>query len=251
MISPKLFIFDVDGTFRDSSRELNEGLCSGFASLGQHYPFSGRQAWNLSGIGNYSSRLKLAEALYAINLAKRDIGSYLTNPDADEKIDLLISQSLNDADRLRTGKICKISHEFSNSAAAHRLIEVFPYTGGAIDLLKSKNHEVALLTNSSIHTVKRDFSHIDLEKFSAIIGRESLQSEKPSGEGIRKIMSLTGFKKEETIHVGDSVADIRAARSAGCKSISLLSGSGLKVHIENEKPDHMFKNLWDLSLHFS
>jgi phosphoglycolate phosphatase len=251
MISPKLFIFDVDGTFRDSSRELNEGLSSGFASVGQHYPFTAKQVWNLSGIGKYNSRIKLAEALYAMNLAKEDIGNYLVNPDAEEKINQLVCQSLNDADKSKAEKICKISHEFSNSTVAHKLVDIFPYASGAVDLLKSKDYEVALLTNSSVHTVKRDFSHIDLKKFSAILGRESLQSEKPSGEGIKKILALTGFNKNEAIHVGDSVADIRAARNAGCKSIGLLSGSGLKIHIEKERPDCMFKNLWDLSQHFS
>ena len=119
------------------------------------------------------------------------------------------------------------------------------------DLLKSRNYETAIFTNSSIETLRRDLAHMDLGKFSTIISGESSKYGKPSGEGIKKIMALIGFNPEETMCVGDSVSDIRAAKDAGCSSAALLCGSGLSLHLERERPDHIFKNIWDLSKHFS
>lgn len=251
MVSPKLFIFDVDGSFRDSSRVLHEGLSTGFVSAGCQYHHNARHAWNIRGIGKYNSRINLVRALYALNLMKRDPNEILAFPDAEKKLDAMIAVSLNDADKSRIEKICKISREFSNSRSAHRLIHVFPYAQGSIDLLKSKGYEVAILTNSSIETVKRDLSQIGLEKFSSIMAKEGLKNKKPSGEGIRKILSITGFRPDETIHIGDSNIDVRAAKNAGCSSAAVLCGMGVRTHLEMEKPDYIFENIWELSKYFS
>lgn len=250
MVRPKLFIFDVDGTFRDSSRALSEGLTGGFLSVGYFYPYSPRQVWNLRGIGKYNSRLKLAEALYTLNLLGKDINEILQAHDAEEKLDYLIGHNLNDADRARIEKIHDISRDFSNSRMAKYFVEVFPFAESAVNLLKSKNYEIALLTNSSLDTVKRDLGHIGLEKFSMILAKEDLKNPKPSGEGIRKVMSEVGTIPEETIHIGDSAVDIRAAKEAGCLSGAVLSGTGLRHHLEREKPDHIFENILEAGKHF-
>ena len=250
MGKPRLLIFDVDGTLRDSSRALSEGLSGGFLSVGYLYPFSSKQVWNLRGVGKYNSRLKLVEALYTMNLIKKDVGEILQVHDTEEKLDYLIKHNLNDADKARIEKIFEISRNFSNSRMARYFVEVFPFAERAINLLKSRNYELALLTNSSLDTVKRDLGHIDLGSFSKILAGEDLSAGKPSGEGIRKIMSEVGVAPDETIHIGDSAVDIRAAKDAGCGSAAVLSGAGLRHHLEREKPDHIFENIMAVGKHF-
>ncbi|MBN2095611.1 MAG: HAD family hydrolase [Candidatus Aenigmarchaeota archaeon] len=250
MAKPKLFIFDVDGSFRDSSKAISEGISSGFISIGQRYPYKTKEVWNLMGVGKYNSRLKLIEALYAISMLKKDINEILSNPDAEKELDYMTQNNLNDADRARIEKICEISTKFLTTSMARQLIEVYPYGVGAIDLLKSKNYKVAILTNSGIETVRRDLNHLGLEGFSGIVAKEDLPGNKPSGEGIKKLMDSLGMGPEETLHTGDSAVDIRAAKDAGCLSAAILCGTGLDHHLRKENPDHIFQNVWDLSKHF-
>ncbi len=57
-----------------------------------------------------------------------------------------------------------------------------------------------------------------LDLFSVIVGFEDVANYKPHPEGVNLAMSRLDARAGETVVVGDSVADIGAARAAGCWS---------------------------------
>ena len=165
-------------------------------------------------------------------------------------LDRAVSGSTNSGDEEKIDKIRGGYKKFFYSEQAGRLIKLYPKVAEAINALHGKGYRLAIFTNARVSSVKRDLSGVELSKFSLIVSEEDLKNKKPSGEGILKITSKLDVKPEEAIYVGDCVVDVLAARDAGCKSAALLCGMGLKTHLEKEKPDFIFENLWELSRHF-
>lgn len=63
-----------------------------------------------------------------------------------------------------------------------------------------------------------------VDLFSAGVGFESVSNHKPHPEGIFLALNQLGAYAEETIVVGDSLADMEAARAAGCWSCHAIWG---------------------------
>jgi pyrophosphatase PpaX len=59
------------------------------------------------------------------------------------------------------------------------------------------------------------------------IGYEDVARHKPHPEGLERLLAMLGVRPEETLVVGDSVADIQVAQRAGCWSC--LAGWGVPV----------------------
>lgn len=246
----KLLIFDVGGVFRDSSKAMGEGFRRGFISCGLKYGFNAQDVWHLRGIGKYNNSGNCAKALFALSGTGESLSRLIAKPNAETLLDRIVSGCTTAGD---VGKIDKIRggyKKFFYSAQAGKLIKLYPKVAEAINALHKNGYKLAIFTNAKVSSVRRDLRGVDLSKFSLIISEEDLKNKKPSGEGILKITSKLDVKPEEAIYVGDCVVDILAAKDAGCKSIALLCGMGLKNHLEKEKPDLVFKNLWEMSRHF-
>jgi phosphoglycolate phosphatase len=109
---------------------------------------------------------------------------------------------------------------------AGRLLEttdVYPGVREALDALEGTT--LAVLTNKP-----GDFSRSILEglgiagQFARIWGAGDLASRKPDPEGLRRLMAELCFVPERTWMVGDSAADVNAARAAGVRSAGVTWG---------------------------
>ena len=55
---------------------------------------------------------------------------------------------------------------------------------------------------------------------------------------------------EEIIKIGDSVADIKEGKNAGCKTVGVLSGADTKSILEKEYPDFIIDNIMDIKINY-
>ena len=250
MVHMSLFIFDVGGVFRDSSKAINEGYKKGFIAAGLNYNFYSENIWHLRGIGKYNRSNNCIKALLAMQKTNYNLSEIIHAVDAETKIDEITKNDLNNENEKIVDFIEKEYKKFFNSQEANNLIKLYPNARNNIDLLYDKGYRLAIFTNSSVLTVKRDLKEFDLDKFSLIISEEDVKNKKPSGEGIEKIIAEINEDKRQTFYIGDSVVDIRAAKNAGCKSVALLSGMGLEIHIRKENPDFIFGNLTEMTNYF-
>ena len=92
-------------------------------------------------------------------------------------------------------------------------------TTGAIDLLDAlaaRGATAVIVTSNSSRTVAR---WLDLHRIGnlvrAIVGRDSLLALKPSAEMIGRALDLAATAATDAVFVGDSEADLGAARAAG------------------------------------
>jgi len=243
----KLVVFDIGGVLRDSSLVMQEGYRRGLEGFGLNLKLNSAQIWNLRGIGKYNSGELGAKAVLAITRSKQDFDSILRKSNSEEIIDGLVQKHIAPQEEEKCKRMYWVYRDFFNSPQAGEKVRIFPDAKNALELLIDNNYLLAIFTNASRVSVERDLGSLGLDKFSAIISEEDVVQKKPSGEGIVKIIEKIGADAQKTYYVGDAPTDIMAAKDAGCKSIAMLTGMGLRKNLEAEKPDLIFASLKEMS----
>ncbi|MBQ8180114.1 MAG: HAD-IA family hydrolase [Candidatus Methanomethylophilaceae archaeon] len=94
----------------------------------------------------------------------------------------------------------------------------FPDTAETLALLRDAGNAICIATNASgVHTRELLASHGVLGLFDAVVGREDVRNGKPDPEMLEMCMGLTGYAPGDTVFIGDSPSDMRAAASAGTR----------------------------------
>ncbi|MGC9359220.1 MAG: HAD family hydrolase [Anaerolineae bacterium] len=73
--------------------------------------------------------------------------------------------------------------------------------------------------------------------FQAIVTRQDVLRMKPHPEPIQKAAALLGVSPEACAMVGDTTADVKAAKRAGAFAVAVLSGFGLHAELERAGAD--------------
>jgi phosphoglycolate phosphatase-like HAD superfamily hydrolase len=106
-------------------------------------------------------------------------------------------------------------------------IRLYPGVRAMLETLKSRGFRLGIVTNKG-----RDFEfeghHVGCmhelkevgiaELFATVIGFEDVREQKPHPLGINLALHSVGAGPSDALVIGDSVADIEAARAAGCLS---------------------------------
>jgi HAD superfamily hydrolase (TIGR01509 family) len=82
--------------------------------------------------------------------------------------------------------------------------------------------------------------------FDLIVSGTDVNHHKPHPEGIRKVLDALGVPAEETLMVGDSLADIGASRGAGVRIASVLWDSYDRERVMSENPDILFHTVGEM-----
>ncbi|MDO9533933.1 MAG: HAD-IA family hydrolase [Bacillota bacterium] len=116
------------------------------------------------------------------------------------------------------------------------------------EVLKSlKGYRTALISNVGRKGLSKALVQHGLQdEFGLTITRNDMTRLKPADEGILKAINWAGVKKENTIHIGDSLSDLFAARNAGVKVGIVLGGQNTPEVLLREKPDLILYNLAEL-----
>lgn len=121
----------------------------------------------------------------------------------------------------------------------------FPKIPETLDKL-SKKAKLALIT---MRYVPREIITSELEKFGlsryfqTIITALDTNEPKPSPEALIKCAMQMDVQMCDCAIVGDSVADIRAGKNAGIKTVAVLSGIFSRRELERENPDLIIENV--------
>jgi len=106
-------------------------------------------------------------------------------------------------------------------------LQLYPGVREMLDELKAKGLTLGIVT-SKMHNAEFEGHRIgcagELKKmgiagmFSVVVGLEDVQKPKPDPECIRLALGKIGVRPGNTLVAGDTIADIEAARAAGCIS---------------------------------
>lgn len=108
-----------------------------------------------------------------------------------------------------------------------------------------KGHKLALITNIGRKGIDRMLLNNAAlaDRFGLVLTRDDLPYLKPHPWGIQKAMVWAGALPHETIHIGDSLSDLFAARNAGVKIGVVLGGQNTTETLLRENPDLVLEKL--------
>ena len=99
-------------------------------------------------------------------------------------------------------------------------------------------YRLALVSNIGRIGLARVLPKFGLDQsFSITVTRNDVNVLKPDPEGLLQAITTFGAAKDEVIHIGDSLADLHAARKAGVKIGIILGGENKPEVLLREEPD--------------
>jgi HAD superfamily hydrolase (TIGR01662 family) len=128
-------------------------------------------------------------------------------------------------------------------------VKPFP---GAVELfghLQQKGIKIGIATGrmSSNEDEWTRFKRMGLDGYiSAIVTSKEMQYRKPAPDVIIECAKRLKISPENCIVIGDTVADIHAAKSAGSLSAAVTTGHEGEDNLLKERPDIIFNSLSDL-----
>ena len=249
MAKVELVALDVDGVIRDASELVYECHKIALKEVGLEKEFEKsftvKELWHFKGLGKFNNkRLSLMAIAVLLKTGNaKDVNELISRADAEDHIMDIIDSELHGEIRSNMNAMVSAYVARFRSDGLDRLTRVYPGVPDVLSRFLKGKKRLAIVTNSSLESVKKDLPKEMMKKFEMIITPDDVKSSKPSGEGLRLLSSVSGVEQGKIAYVGDTVIDVRAAKDAKCISVSILSGMGLKQHIELENPDHIFIDL--------
>ncbi len=116
-----------------------------------------------------------------------------------------------------------------------------------LELLWERGIHLSLFTGKGERTTRMTLEAFNLTRFFDIVvtGNDVVQH-KPAPEGIHLILRRCGAKPEEVLMVGDSLADLRASRSAGISIAAALWDSYDTRRVLAAQPDVVFHSVQEM-----
>ena len=129
-----------------------------------------------------------------------------------------------------------------------RLAVLYPGIRELLQSLHDRGVTIALFTGKGRRTTDITMEEFGIAHFFAMtVTGDDVESYKPSGDGIRRILARFNLRPEDAVMIGDSTSDILAARECGVTMASVVWDSYGKEEVIAMKPDHLFHDVQRLS----
>lgn len=114
--------------------------------------------------------------------------------------------------------------------------QLYPGTVETLQQLESDGYRSGLVSNVGSRSLNKALNSLGLmERFQVVISRNDVAQLKPHPEGLFKAANALQIKSDNTIFVGDSINDLRAARAAGMSFCYLGGGEdSLKTEVQSQ-----------------
>jgi phosphoglycolate phosphatase len=213
---PRLVMFDLDGTLMDSVPDLAAAVDKMMMLLGREPAGIERvRDW----VGN-GSRVLVRRAL-AGQLDHDGVADEL----ADEALALFMQAY----------------------AGGHELTAVYPGVRDCLDWLRERRVKLAIITNKPAQFIEPLLEEKGLAGyFDWLVGGDTLPQQKPDPAALFWVMDKAGVAPSESLFVGDSRNDVRAAKAATVRCVALTYGYNHGEPIADEQPALVLDDLREL-----
>ncbi|MBB3102079.1 phosphoglycolate phosphatase [Azomonas macrocytogenes] len=213
---PRLVMFDLDGTLMDSVPDLAAAVDKMLQQLGRE-PAGVQRVRDWVGNG--------APVLVRRALAGQLEHSAIAQAEADNALRLFMAAY----------------------GGGHALTCVYSGVLPVLDWMKAQDIKLAVITNKPEQFVAPLLQEKGLGGFfDWIVGGDTLPQQKPDPAGLLYVMAQAGIDVSESLFVGDSRNDVRAARAAGVRCVALTYGYNHGQPIAEECPDLVLDDLRQL-----
>jgi len=186
----------------------------------------------------------------AARIAFKAIGQKVANAEIVMEIPRRLEQSFPINDLLNGKDFGKFLDVYLKTYYQVTLTKAKPFPGIAKTLQRlSEKAKLALITMRYMPKEKviEELEKFGLAKyFKYVVTALDTSNSKPSPEALIKCARYFGIQTSKCIVVGDSIADIKAGKNAGAKTVAVLSGIFSYNELEREKPDLILKSVTEL-----
>lgn len=198
-------IFDFDGTLVDTSYELAALVATVLEDYGKE-PASREEVMRALGDGPR----KLMERM--LRLREIDTGKL------DDALETYLAR-----------------YEKSSP----RVEEIYPGILKALRTLRVRGVKCAVNTNKPEGIAIRVTEHLFPGLFDLVVGDRADKKRKPSGDGVREILTALEIRPEDAVYIGDTAVDIATARDANVPVVAAAWGFRTREELERERPDRI------------
>ncbi|AWM59210.1 phosphoglycolate phosphatase [Stutzerimonas stutzeri] len=213
---PRLVMFDLDGTLMDSVPDLAAAVDKMLMLLGREPAGIERvRDW----VGN-GSRV----------LVRRALAGQLEHDGV--------------SDELANEALALFMQAYSGG---HELTAVYPGVRECLDWLREREVKLAIITNKPAQFIEPLLEEKGLAGyFDWLVGGDTLPQQKPDPAALFWVMDKAGVAPGESLFVGDSRNDVRAAKAATVRCVALTYGYNHGEPIADEQPALVLDDLREL-----
>lgn len=115
--------------------------------------------------------------------------------------------------------------------------KLYPKARWLLNQFKTRGYKLAVASNRPTEFSLILLKHLRIfNLFDYVLCSDKLKKGKPAPEILNKIVAKFGFKKSQTVYVGDMIIDAQAGRRANIRTIIVTTGSSSLGEIKKERP---------------
>ncbi len=116
------------------------------------------------------------------------------------------------------------------------------------DVLADRGTRMALVSNIGRTALDSLLQRFGLQgRLAPTISRDEVIRMKPDAEGVQRALAEIGARPEDSLFVGDSRADVRAARAVGMPVAIIRGGECSEADFADDPPDHFITGLMEIA----
>lgn len=126
-------------------------------------------------------------------------------------------------------------------------MRLFKGVGEYLKSLRGRGFKLAVVTGNDSFFIDRAIRVLDLgDVFDLVLSSDDVARSKPAPDMVLKAVDVFGVGLDEVLFVGDARNDVLAAKSAGVKSVVVLSGILDDISARALKPDYILDDVFGL-----
>lgn len=111
-----------------------------------------------------------------------------------------------------------------------------------LDALKSRGIRLGVVSGARPEVMEILGAHGVLERFDAVVLGGDVVRQKPDPEGINRALGRLGVPPQAALYIGDTPIDIQTSRSAGVRSVGVLTGAADSALLSAHGPDRLISS---------
>ncbi len=124
---------------------------------------------------------------------------------------------------------------------------LYPGVTEALDYLKSAGYKLGCVTNKAAQFTEPLLDDLGIRAaFAIVVSGDTLPRKKPDPQPLLHAAEFFGVAPDDSLMVGDSVSDVKAARAAGFKIVCMSYGYNHGMDIRDAGPDAVIDSLMEL-----